>query len=115
MTIPPVTPPTPAPDVTSDDRIWVILCFLFTPVLPIVTLFIDDKKNRPYVKYHNIPALILGVAEIVAITILSFIPILGMLTGFLWIINIIFAVKANSGVNIDIPVITEYSKKQGWS
>jgi len=115
MTIPPVITTPPASDVTSDDRLWVILCFLFTPVLPIVTLFIDDKKNRPYVKYHNVPALILGVAEIVAITILSFIPILGMLTGLLWIINVIFAVKANSGVNIDIPVITEFSKKQGWS
>ncbi|MBA4384046.1 MAG: hypothetical protein C0410_04865 [Anaerolinea sp.] len=115
MTIPPVITPTPAPDVTSDDRIWVILCFLFTPLIPIVTLFVDDKKNRPFVKYHNIPALILGVVEIVVITILSFIPILGMLTGLLWIINVIYAVKANSGMNIDIPVITEYSKKQGWS
>lgn len=115
MTTPPEITPTPVQDVTSDDRIWVILCFLFTPILSIITLFIDDKKNRPFVKYHFIPALILGVVEIIAISILSFIPFVGLFTWLVWIINVFYAVKANNGTNIDIPFITEFSKKQGWS
>jgi uncharacterized membrane protein len=115
MTTPPAIPPTPASDVTSDDRIWVILCLLFTPLIPIITLFLDEKKNRPFVKYHYIPALILGVVEIIAVSILSLIPIVRMFTWLIWIINIFYAIKANSGNNVDIPYITEFSKKQGWS
>ncbi len=115
MTTPPEITPVTTPEVTSDDRIWVILCFLFTPILPIITLFIDEKKNRPYIKDHYIPALVLGVVEIIAVTILSFIPIIGLFTWLIWIINIIYAVKANKGEAIEIPFITEFAKKQGWS
>lgn len=115
MTTPPEITPVPVPDVTSDDRIWVILCLLFTPLFPIITLFIDDKKNRPFVKYHYIPALILGVVEIILISILSYIPVIRYITGFLWILNVYYAIKANSGTNIDIPFITDFAKKQGWS
>ena len=115
MTTPIDVIPPPAPEVTSDDRLWVVLCMLFTPLFPIITLFMEDKKNRPFVKYHNVPALILGVVEIVVAIILSFIPVVRCLGGLIWIINIIYAVKANSGKNTDIPVITEFSKGQGWS
>jgi uncharacterized membrane protein len=115
MTTPPVIPPTPAPDVTSDDRVWVILCMLFTPLFPIITLFLDEKKSRSFVKYHYIPALILGVVEMVVLSIISIIPVIRYVGGLLWILNIYYAIKANSGVNFDIPFVTEFSKKQGWS
>ena len=112
--MPPAVPPTQNPEVTSDDRIWVILCFLLTPINPIVTLFLEDKKNRPYIKYHTMPTLGLGVAEWIFVSIFALIPIIGYLGGLVWIINIIYAVKANSGNNVDIPVISEFVKKQGW-
>lgn len=112
--IPPAIPPAQNPEVTSDDRIWVILCFLLTPLIPIVTLFLDDKKNRPFIKYHTVPTLALGVVEWVFVSIFAFIPIIGFLGGLVWIINIIYAVKANSGSNVDIPVITDFVKNQGW-
>jgi uncharacterized membrane protein len=115
MTTPPEIIPTPASDVTSDDRIWVILCFLFTPILPIITLFIDEKKNRPFVKYHYIPVLILGVVEIIVINLLALIPVVRLFTWIVWFVNVYYAIKANSGNNIDIPYITNFSKKQGWS
>jgi uncharacterized protein len=115
MTTPTEIPSTPSPEVTSDDKLWVVLSFLFTPLFPLITLFMDDKKNRPFIKYHNIPILIFGVAEAVICIIFSFIPIVACLGGLLWIINIIYAVKANNGTQIDIPVITEFSKGRGWS
>ena len=43
------------PVVTGEDRLWVVLCFLFTPLFRLITLFMDDKKNRPFIKYHTIP------------------------------------------------------------
>lgn len=122
MTIPTDQPPTPefipeqvpTPQVTGDDRLWVVLCFLFTPLFPLITLFLEDKKNRPFVKYHTIPTLILGVVEAIVVIILSWIPVVQCLTPLIWIINIIYAVKANKGVNTDIPVITQFAKGQNW-
>jgi uncharacterized membrane protein len=114
MTTPNAVPPLPVLDVTSDDRLWVLLCFLFTPLFPIITLIIEDKKNRPFIKYHTIPTLVLGVAEIIVVFILGWIPIIGMFVGLLWIINLIYGIKANGGVLTDIPVITDFVKKQGW-
>jgi uncharacterized membrane protein len=116
MTTPPeMTPTSVNPEVSADDRLWVLLSFLLTPLLPLITLFLEDKKNRAFIKYHNVPALILGVAEGVVAFILSFIPFVGCLTPLLWIINLLLALKANKGVNVDIPIITDFSKKQGWS
>ncbi len=116
MSTPPEMTPTPVnPEVSADDRLWVLLSFLLTPLLPLITLFLDDKKNNPFIKYHNVPALILGLAEAVVGGILSFIPVIGCLTPFLWIINLLLALKANKGVNVDIPIITDFSKRQGWS
>ncbi len=115
MATPPTIPPAQNPDVTSDDRLWVLLCFLFTPLIPIITLLIEDKKNRSFIKYHNMPALILGVIETIFIAIVSFIPVIGRIAGLVWIYNLILGIKANGGALTDIPVITEWSKKQGWS
>jgi len=122
MTIPtepviePVPAPAPAPEpgVTSDDRLWVVLCFLLAPILPLVTLFLDNKKDRPFIKYHTVPTLILGVFEGIVVAILSWIPVVNCIVPFIYIINIIYAIKANKGVNIDIPVITQFAKGQGW-
>lgn len=104
-----------SPEVTSDDRLWVVLCFLLAPVLPIVTLFLDNRKDRPFIKYHTVPTIILGVVEGVVIGILQFIPVVNCIAPFIWILNVVYAIKANKGVNVDIPVITGFSKGQGWS
>jgi uncharacterized protein len=116
MTTPvvPQVPPVVNPEVTSDDRLWVVLCFIFAPILPLVTLFLDDRKNRPFIKYHTIPTLILGIVEGVIISVLSWIPFIGWIFPFVYVINIIYALKANKGVNVDIPVITKFAQGQGW-
>jgi len=112
------TPPEVLPhssDVTSEDRLWVLLCFLFTPLFPVITLFLEDKKERAFIKYHNAPTLILGIVEIIVVGILSFVPVVNCFTPLIWIINVVYAVKANKGENVNIPVITDFSKQQGWS
>ena len=115
MTIP--NEPTPeviSSDVSSEDRLWVLLCFLLAPLLPLITLFLDDKKNKPFIKYHTVPTLILGIAEAIVATILGMIPIVGCFTPLLYIINVVYGVKAYKGVNTDIPVITNFAKQQNW-
>jgi len=64
--------------------------------------------------YHTIPTLIFGIAEGVVIALLSWIPVVQCIVPFIYIINIIYAIKANKGVNVDIPVITKFAQGQGW-
>ncbi len=115
MTTPTEIPPASNPEVTSDDKLWVVLSFLFTPLFPLITLLMEDKKNRPFIKYHNVPALAFGIVEAAISIVLSFIPYVACLGGLLWIINIVLAVKASNGKQVDIPVITEFCKSRGWS
>ncbi len=103
------------PEVTSDDRLWALLGYIFTPLIPIIILLMEDKKNRPFLKAHTMQALVLGVAEIVLGIILAFIPIVNCFAPLMWIINIIYALKANKGEYIEIPVITNFVKGQGWA
>lgn len=108
-----VTPP--SSEVSSDDRLWVLLDFLLTPLFPLITLFMEEKKNRPFVKYHNVPTLALGIAEGIILGILAFIPVVNCFAPLIYILNIVYAVKSFKGVNVDIPVLTAFCKQQGWS
>ena len=106
----PINTPT---DVTSDDRLWTLLGYIFAPIIPIVVLFMEDKKNRPFIKAHNAQALALGVVEWVINVLLSFV-VIGCVTSVLTIIlNIYLGIKANKGEVFEIPVITNFVRKQG--
>jgi len=106
----------PAPQIesTSDDRLWVLLGYIFTPIIPIVVLLLEDKKNRPFIKAHNMQALILGIVEWIINIILSFV-VIGCITSVLTLIlNIYLGIKANRGEVFEIPVITKFVRQQGW-
>jgi uncharacterized protein len=105
----------PNPEVTSDDRLWGLLSYLLTPIVPIIILLMEDKKNRPFLRAHVFQALGLGVVEAVLAIIISFIPVIGCFSPIMWIINIIYALKANKGEIFEIPVITSFMKGQGWA
>ncbi|GAP06072.1 predicted membrane protein [Anaerolinea thermolimosa] len=106
----------PAPQIesTSDDRLWVLLGYIFTPIIPIVVLLLEDKKNRPFIKAHNMQALILGIVEWIINILLSFV-VIGCITSVLTLIlNIYLGIKANRGEVFEIPVITKFVRQQGW-
>lgn len=102
----------PSNEVTSDDRLWAALAYFFSPFVPILLLFLEDKKNRPFIKAHNMQALIAGIALMVVTTIV------GPLTlgcGFvLWFIMLLPAYKAFNGQMVEIPVISNFVRQQGW-
>ncbi len=104
-------------DVTSDDKLWGLLAYLITPLVPIIILLMEDKKNRPFLKAHNIQALILGVAEYIVVAILSAVSF-GILGCIVWVaimvINVLYGMKANKGEVFEIPVITNFVRQQGW-
>lgn len=107
--------PTPqaSPDITSDDKLWAALAYVFSPIVPIILMLMEDKKNRPFIKAHNAQALVLGVIMIVVV------PILATFTcgigAIVWLIMLYWAYKAYQGQYVTIPVVTDFCKKQGWA
>lgn len=114
------TPTPPADEITSDDRLWALLSYLLTPLFPIIILLMEAKKNRPFLKAHYVQALVLGVAMIVLFTVINLIPVLGQIVACVlaiayFVIMVLYAIKANKGEYVTIPVITNFVKNQGWA
>ena len=104
------------PNITSEDKLWALLSYLFTPIIPIVLLLIDDKKNRPFLKAHYPQALAWGIVVYVLAAILSFTILLSCIVGVATLVfNIMWGIKAYNGEYVQIPVITDFVKKQGWA
>ncbi|MHB0987350.1 MAG: DUF4870 domain-containing protein [Bellilinea sp.] len=114
------TPTPPANEVTSDDRLWAMLSYLLTPLFPIIILLMGNRKNRPYLKAHYVQALVLGVVLFVLFTIINLIPVLGQIVACVLgiaylVVVVLYAIKANKGEYVTIPVITNFVKNQGWA
>lgn len=96
------------PNLTSDDKLWSLLSWLLWPVA-IVCLFMEDKKNRPFIKYNAVLSL--------AFTVVMY--ILGTITfGCLAVVGIVYmiyiAVMSYQGKWVEIPWLSNFVKKQGW-
>lgn len=100
---------------TSDDKLWAALAYVFTPIIPIILLLLEDKKNRPFIKQHNMQALVWGVVFYIIVSVTSVFLIglciwpLGLLAQLYW------AYQAFQGKSVNIPVITDLVKNQGWA
>ena len=100
----------PTADITSDDKLWALLGYIFTPIIPIIVLLIEDKKNRPFLRYHSIQALAWGVIWV----ILSFLLVGLCLSPLYLVASIYFAIKAYGGEYLVIPLLTDFLKGQKW-
>jgi uncharacterized membrane protein len=104
------------PEVTNDDKLWAFLTYVLSPIIPIVILLMEDKKNRPYLKAHYIQALIIGIIIVIISALLGWIPFVGWIPSFvLWLVMIYWGYQAYIGKYVTIPVVTDWCKKQGWA
>ncbi|HLF73044.1 MAG TPA: hypothetical protein VI524_01755 [Anaerolineales bacterium] len=103
----------PMMEVTSDDKLWSALAYFLSPIVPIIILLMEDKKNRPFIKSHNIQALIMGILMAVIV------PVIGTFTlgcGFvLYFIMWYWAYLAYQGKAVNIPMVTDFVRNQGWA
>ncbi len=105
---------TPGGDITSDDKLWALLSYLIAPLVPIIVLLMEDKKSRPFIKYHAVQALALSLVVYIGSAILSFVFI-GICTGLAGAVYLIYlAIKSYQGEYVVIPVVTDFCRKQGW-
>jgi uncharacterized membrane protein len=103
-------------EVTSDDKLWALLTYLFSPLVPIILMIWEEKKNRPFIRSHNVQALVLGAVNWGLATVLSPIFFIGCCTGLvLGIYQIYCGIQAYGGKTVTIPVVTDFVKNQGWA
>jgi uncharacterized membrane protein len=103
------------PEITSDDKLWVLLTYVLSPLVPIIILFLEDKKNRPFIKAHNTQALILGIINVILGVIVGWTVVLSCVPLLLWVYMVYLGIQGYQGKYVNIPVISDFAKNQGWS
>jgi len=101
------------PEITSDDKLWAALGYPISP-LAIVALLMEDKKARPFIKYHAVQSIALNIVLYVLITIFVVTVIGAICAPLLWLVLLWPAYVAYQGKYLEIPVITNFLKKQNW-
>jgi len=103
----------PMADVTSDDKLWAALGYAIG-LIAIIVLFMDDKKNRPFIKFHAVQSIALYVVYIIISIILGITVVGAICAPILWFVFLYWAYKAYQGEMFEVPVVTNFIKGQGW-
>jgi uncharacterized membrane protein len=95
-------------EITDDDKLWALLSWLLWPIA-IIALLIEDRKERPFIKYNAVNSLAYSLIWYVIGTIT---------VGCLWVVGAIYAIylaiKSYQGEWVEVPFITDFCKNQGW-
>ena len=98
----------PMMDVTSDDKLWAALGYVI-PLIALIVLFMEDKKERPYIKFN-------AVQSIVATVVLSVLATVTFGCGsILFLAMLWWAYQAYQGQDVKIPVLSDFIRNQGWA
>ena len=105
----------PQVDITDDDKLWALLSWLLAPFVPIIMLLLEDKKNRPFIKYNAMQALVLSAVGYVLSSVLAPVVGIGCVTGVAILVYLIYlAIQSYKGEWVTIPALTDFCKAQGW-
>jgi len=107
----------PMSDVTSDDKLWAALSYVFAPIVGIIVLLMEDKKARPFIKFNGVQSIVASVAFWIIATIITTVTIGfgGLCVPVLWLVFLYWAYQAYQGQAVNIPVVTNFIKGQGWA
>jgi len=100
-------------DVTSDDKLWAALGYPIV-LVAIIVLLMEEKKNRPFIKYHAIQSIAANVVFFIIAFILGITVVGAICAPVLWLVFFYWAYKAYQGEMFEIPVVTNFVKGQGW-
>ena len=103
------------PELTSDDKLWAALGYPISP-LAVIALLMEDKKARPFIKYHAVQSIAVNIVLYVLIAIISVVTfgIGAICAPLFWLVILYPAYVAYQGKYLEIPVITNFLKKQNW-
>ncbi len=102
-------------ETTSDDRLWAALGYPI-PLVAIIVLLMEDKKSRPFIKFHAVQSIVANIAYFIVATILSTVTLgFGALCAIpLWLVFLYWAYQAYQGQDVKIPMVSDFIRKQGW-
>jgi len=104
-----------SPDITNDDKLWAALGYPI-PLVPIIALLMEEKKNRPFIKYHAVQSLVFNIALWVVIFIFSAVTLgIGAICApIFWLVTLWPAYDSYQGKFTELPGISNFIKNQGW-
>jgi hypothetical protein len=99
-------------EVTEDDKLWAALSWIpvspLWPIVAIVVLVVEGKKDRPFIRYNALLTLVTGIALIPISIITMGLGAVGYLLFFYW------AYQAFQGETVHIPWVSDWIREQGW-
>jgi len=103
------------PEITSDDKIWSALGYPI-PIIAIIMLLMEEKKSRPFIKFHAVQSIAFNIAIFAIAFVLSLITIGfgAVCVPLFWLATLWPAFDSYGGKYTEIPVVTNFIKKQGW-
>ena len=85
-------------------------------MVALIALLMDDKKERPFIKYNAVMALAVVVVLSVLVSIISAITCgIGAITALAYVYPIYLGIKAFQGEWVEVPYLTDFVEKQGWA
>jgi uncharacterized membrane protein len=104
-----------SPDATSDDKLWAALGYPIV-LIAIIMLLMEEKKVRPFIKYHAVQSIAANVVFIVVGIVLSVVTLGfgGICVPLIWLVFLYWAYLAYQGQLFEIPALTKFCKGQGW-
>jgi uncharacterized membrane protein len=113
------------PEITSDDKLWAALGYPIG-IIALIMLFIEGKKDRPFIKFHAVQALALTVILIVIEILVNILQavfrhvslgicgLVGCVLPVLWLLLFWPGILAFQGKYFDIPMVTRFLRGQHW-
>jgi len=94
-------------EITDDDKLWALLSYILCPLVGVIALLIEDKRARPFIKYNAVISIILGVLTIIFSSVC-----IGI---FIWFYAIYLGIKSYQGEWVEVPVLSDFVRNQGWA
>ena len=107
----------PMSELTSDDKLWAALSYVIAPIVGIIVLLMEDKKARPFIKFHAVQSIAASVAVWIVVAIIATVTLGfgGLCAPLVWLVFLYWAYQAYQGQMVNIPVVTNFIKNQGWA
>jgi uncharacterized membrane protein len=100
-------------EITSDDKLWAALGYPIA-LIAIIVLFMEEKKNRPFIRYHAIQSIGLNVVLFIVMIILGITVVGAFCAPLLWFVTFWPAYDSYQGHYTELPVITKFMQNQNW-
>lgn len=111
-----MTPEPEMSDITPDDRLWAAIGYPI-PILAILVLLMEEKKQRRFLKFHAVQSLIFNVAIWVVIVVFSTVTLGfgGLCAPLIWLAVLWPAYDSYKGNYTEIPVVSNFIRNQNWA